>query len=172
MDRTTLVSAPLRFVMFRLSEQAYVLPTQAVDEIVSMAELSRPPCAPAMLAGFLNFGGEPVAVINLRRLFDLPALEPGLYTPLVILKHELLHIALQVDEVMQIIGESDSRLIPLGERCCLNDAATATLEVNGETAIVLSPERLLLDAERLKLTELQEIERNRLKTISEVATCS
>jgi len=161
-----------RYLVFRLNDQAYVLPTPAVEEIVSMAELTRPPCAPSLLAGFLNFGGDPVAVIDLRHLFELPPCEPDLYTPLIVLKCEAPRIALQVDAVSQIIGESDGKMMPLGDRCCLNDTATATLEVEGKKALLLSPERLLIDAERQRLTQLQQLERQRLATLQETVSCS
>jgi purine-binding chemotaxis protein CheW len=172
MNATMPANPAQRYVVFHLSHQAYMLPTQAVDEIVPMVELSRPPCAPSMLAGFLNFGGELLAVIDLRRLFGLPVCEPRLYTPLIVLKCESPRIALQVDEVTQIIGESNSKLMPIGDRCCLNDAAAAMVEVADGTALLLSPARLLLEAERCRLAELQQLEHDRLKSLQEVIPCS
>lgn len=61
-----------RYLIFLLADRMYAVPVEAVQEIVPMAELAQTAGAPSFLAGFLDFGGELIAVVSLRRLFKLP----------------------------------------------------------------------------------------------------
>jgi purine-binding chemotaxis protein CheW len=101
-----------RYLIFHLADRAYAVPTRCIEEIVPMAELSQVPGAPDFLAGFLDVGGQLVAVISLRRLLGMPDRVRELYTPLVILKASPQQIALEIDGVSQIVDIGDDELIP------------------------------------------------------------
>src|SRR4051812_6590060 len=75
------IQVPRRLVVFHLAGQAYALELGAVQEIVLMAALSRPPGLPSMLEGFLNLAGTAIPVVRLDRLFRLPEQMPGMFTP-------------------------------------------------------------------------------------------
>jgi purine-binding chemotaxis protein CheW len=158
-----------RYLVFLLAEQSYAIPTSCVEEIVPIAELTHVPGGPAFLCGFLDVGGQPAAVISLRRLLGLADRRPELYTPLVILKSPSPRLALQVDRVTRVVEFGGEEFIAVGEGSTLNDCATAVIRHEGATIVVLSPERILLEQEHQRVAELADLSRQRLAAL-EVAT--
>jgi purine-binding chemotaxis protein CheW len=154
-------------VVFELDGQAYAIAVEAVEEILPMARLSRPPQAPALLAGFLNLEGKPVPVIRLRRLLGLPDRPADLYTPLMLLRVAGRHIVFIVDAIRQIVSFRASDIAPVESTCSLNECATGIVDVDGHVAVMLSPERLLLEQERAVIDALTETEQTRLRTLAE-----
>jgi purine-binding chemotaxis protein CheW len=154
-----------RYLVFHLADRAYAVPVAAVEEIVPMAELAEVPGGPSFLAGFLNVGAKPIAVISLRRLFQLPVVERELFTPIVILKSARHPIALEVDAVKEIADIKDEDAVALGEGCVVNGFAVAAARLDGTTVLLLSPDRLLLEEERRRLAELADIARDRLAAV-------
>jgi purine-binding chemotaxis protein CheW len=183
------VSGRRRFVVFRVAEQMYGLPIEAVREIVPLAQLTRPPSLPSLVAGFLNLGGTAVAVVRLSQLFELPAQPPGLYTPLVVLQSGGVPKALLVDEVLRVAAIAEPEIVPIAEAFCFNDCALGmtTLEISARRSerttsqrttsqrtatmhvVLLSAERLLSAQEERRLAELSAIETERLAMLREDA---
>jgi purine-binding chemotaxis protein CheW len=61
-----------RFVIFSLGDETYGLPIAAFDEVVRLPDaLTRVPRAPAFVEGVMNFRGQAIPVIDLRRRFDV-----------------------------------------------------------------------------------------------------
>jgi len=149
-------------MVFHLARQAYAIPLAELQEIVPLALLSRPPGLPSVLAGFLNLGGTAVPVLRLDRLFDLPELTPGLYTPLMILRNPDQHVALMVETVSRIIAVPEESLLPVRESQTFNDCAEGMVMVDGHVILLLSPERILLEKEQQCLAEFQDKEQARL----------
>jgi purine-binding chemotaxis protein CheW len=157
-----------RYLVFQLADCAYAVPAGAVEEIVPVAELASVAGAPSFLEGFLDVGGELIAVLSLRRLLGLPEHEWELYTPLVILKSDRPKIAVEIDGVICVAQIDDEHLSPIAEGCSLNDYATAVARHEGRTVILLSPAQILLDQERRRLVELAETAQQRLSELAEV----
>lgn len=159
-----------RCLIFHLEDRIYGIPIKCVEEIVPMAELSTVPGAPAFLAGFLDVGGQLVAVISLRRLLGMPDRERELYTPLVILKALPQQVALEIDGVSRIVDIDVEEAVPIAEKYSLNDCATAVIRLDEQAVLLLSPERILLEQELRRVTELAELTRQRLAVVETVTT--
>ncbi len=155
--------APQPLLVFSLGEQAYGIPVADLQEVVPMAELSRPPGLPGVLAGFLNLAGRAVAVVRLDRLFGLPDRAPELYTPLLILRNPDCPLALLVEKVSRIVAVPPTALLPVPTNQAFNDAVEGMLPLDGRVVLVLSAERLLLEKEQQCLAELQDCEQMRLR---------
>jgi purine-binding chemotaxis protein CheW len=162
------ISSMRSYLIFQLTDRAYAVPTSCVEEIVPMAELSSVPGDPPFLRGFLNLGGEVIAVISMRRLLGMPDREPELYTPLVILKATPQKLALEIDRVTRITNIDDNDLIPLAEGVSLNDCGSAVARLDDQTIVLLSPERILLEQEARRAAHLATIARQRLAEIEEL----
>jgi purine-binding chemotaxis protein CheW len=157
-------SAPARsLLLFHLGDRGYALPLGAVQEIVPLALLSQPPRLPPLLAGFLNLGGQAVPVLRLDRLFGLPELSPGLYTPLLILRDPCGLIALLVGKASRVVTLAGEAVVPVRENGSFNDCVEGVVVVGGHSFLVLHPERLLLEKERQCLAELEAAELDRLR---------
>jgi purine-binding chemotaxis protein CheW len=129
---------------------------------VPLAELSRPPGLPQLLAGFLNRAGVAVAVLRLDRLFGLSEIIPGLHTPLLILRSADPPLALLVERVSRIARLPDDAVLPVPAGESFNDCAEGVATLNGQLVVLLSAERLLLEKESQCLAELQDAEQARL----------
>ncbi len=127
---------------------------ECVQEIAPLPVLTRLPGQTSLIVGFLNLRGTAVAVISISRLFDLPPTQPGLYTPLVILRGSPA-AALLVDRVRDIITVSQQALLPVAANTCFNDCATAELETPEGAVHVLDGARLLLEEERRAIEEIR-----------------
>jgi purine-binding chemotaxis protein CheW len=158
-----------RHVVFRLAGQVYALPTAAVEEVISRAELSSPPGAPQFLEGILRIGPRLISVVSLRRLWGLPDEAPGLHTPLILLKG--LPVALQVDAAEGVVDFSRAELSELPDGSSFNECSSKLVRTSEGHVLVLSAERLLLQQEQRRLLELATSEQQRLSALEEPMTC-
>lgn len=142
-----------RYLVFRIAGEAGAVPLEAVREVVPMTALARSPGQPSVLEGFLNLRGVLVAVLRLDRLFPVPPMMPGLYTPLIVLGGAR-PAALLVDEAVGIFAAPEE-LLPVEESSCFNSCALGQVIWEGRAVPVLSGERLLLEKERQCVAELQ-----------------
>jgi purine-binding chemotaxis protein CheW len=154
-----------RIVVLYLERQAYGLPVSAVEEILPLSRLARPAGAPSILAGILDVGGEPVAVLDMRRLFGLP---DGEFTPetlILRLKGSEPPIGVAVDRVSEIASVRDDEIVPLGEGCAVNDCVTGVVRRDAENVLLLNAERLVLAQERRRLADLDALKHRREETV-------
>src|SRR5580658_6218113 len=105
-------------LIFNSSGLDCAFPLESVREIVPMAQLSTPPGLPSGLAGFLDLRGTAVPIVRLDRLFDLPEQQPGLHTPMIVLRGTVLGgtlgpIGILADSVRGIVEASSARLLEL-----------------------------------------------------------
>lgn len=159
-----------RYLIFHLSNRGYALPINQVEEIVPMTELFPVPGSPSFLAGFLDVGGQPIAVISLRCLLGMPQREPELYTPLLILKALPQQFVLEVDNVSQVVDLSGSDWIAIEDEYSLNDCAIGIVRLEGEAIVLLSLERLLLEQEQIRVAQLTELARQRIAELEAATT--
>jgi purine-binding chemotaxis protein CheW len=145
------------FVLFAIGEGLYALPREAVREILPLPRLWRPPGAPASLAGMLNLGGDAVPVLSLRALFQIPGEQaPNPYQHILLLHGLGETLGLLTDQASDVIYVEKAKLKLLAPAETLNGCAEAELDVGGGIfAHVLSPGRLLLQEERVRLAELR-----------------
>lgn len=147
-------------VVFQAGGRRCALPATAVREVIHYAELARPPGMPGVLDGFLNDGGEILPVLRLGRLFGLPEAAPGLYAPIVVLRHATL--ALLVDTVDSIVRVPPKALLPVVDASVFNGCVGAAVRLGAEAVHVLDADRLLLEQERRRIEELAAMVDTRL----------
>ena len=162
------ISSQRKLVVFQVAGESFALALTCVQEIVPMAQLSRPPGLPRILEGLLNLSGTAVPVLRLDRLLDLSEARPGLYSTLLVLRAGHSPHALLVDKVSEIVSVSTKSLLPVREGQSFNGCAEAELSANGRVIHTLSPERLLLEQERKTLTEFQTTAQQRLRELQAV----
>jgi len=140
-----------------------------VSEIISLAEVTRPPVCPPFLRGFVNISGTPLPVISVRGLFDLSEVPCGRYSPLLLLRADKRRLALLVDRVSRIVAVSTGSVAPLSADHSLNNCVTGILRLEGSNVLLLSAARILLEEEHASLAALEEAEQGRLRSL-EAAT--
>lgn len=132
-------------------------------EVLPIARLTRPPGSPTALEGFLHLAERQIPVLRLARLLGLPEPEIGLYTPLIVLRgadRGEAGLALVADRVHAVIA--GGRVVPLEGAQSFNGCVRSLLEIEGAQIPVLAPGRLLLEEERRRLAEFEQLSRERL----------
>ncbi|MBN1486530.1 MAG: purine-binding chemotaxis protein CheW [Anaerolineae bacterium] len=102
-------------VSFRLNQKTYALPLQSVVQIIPMVALLPLPQAHQAIEGIMNFRGNAVPVINMRRYLGFPEATLQLHTPIVLLRIDNRVIGLIVDEVTDIASIPAQKIAPLAE---------------------------------------------------------
>ena len=156
-------------LILRVADGLYAVPTERVRQIVHMAALVSTPGQPSILAGFLNLSGKAIPVIHLRRLFELQAREPQIYTPLVIIESNGMTMALAADAVEEVLDFEPGSLQKLTEGSSLNNCGDALLTAGGREIVLLSCDSLLLTREKECLAELQAVADRRLSELGPLA---
>jgi purine-binding chemotaxis protein CheW len=87
---------------FNLGDQQYALMIEAVVEVASMIELTTVKDAPPELLGVVNWHGEVLPMLDLRRVFGQPAAAIGTHSVFVVGQHQGQKIGLAVDEIHQV----------------------------------------------------------------------
>lgn len=156
------------FVIFEVGPYRCAIPCEQTQEVVPLASTLVLPGQPSLLGGLLNLRGSLVPVVLLRRLFELPAEAPSLYTPLILVhlpqtaKLPSTLLGLCVDRVLGVEELDPASLMPLPADHSLNDCAEAEFEEGGGRVSLLSLNRLLLSEERKRLEELAAEGRRRV----------
>jgi chemotaxis signal transduction protein len=161
----------VRVCLFELAGHAFGVRLESVSEIVPMAALSHPPSMPRVLAGFLNLRGTSLPVLKLAALLGVPEPRLELHTPLVIVRHGSLLLALLVDRVTGIVSVPAGAHMSIAPSGSFNGCVAgqlSELSATGDAIHLLSIDRLLLENERRILAEFQATETTRLSLIGQV----
>ncbi len=142
----------LRFLVFRLGDDEFALPIDAVDEVARVPDqITRLPKTPKFLEGVVNLRGDVLPVVDQRRRFDMPAREANEDRRLVVVRTERHRAGLIVDSVSEVLRCGSDTLRPAPDltgdalalvHCVIN------LEAEGRMLLLLDPSELLSRAER------------------------
>lgn len=146
------------YLVVDVAGTACAVPGAAVDEILPLPRLWRPPGGPAALAGFFDLGGQAVPVLDLAVLFGLarPADEDGSMPRRMVYRHLLLMagpmpLALLVDRAADLVRVPPEAVTPVLDGATLNGCVAHEIRLGERLLHGLSPERILLAEERARL---------------------
>lgn len=106
-------SPPL--LVFTLDAQRYALRLEAVERVVSAAEITPLPGAPEVVLGLINLRGRVVPVIQLRRRFSLPDRDIRLSDSFIVASTSRLSFALVADAVHGLVECPPEAVVPAEE---------------------------------------------------------
>jgi len=141
----------IEVVEFTLAHEHYAVQTSLVSEVLNLKALTSVPCTPAWLAGIINLRGKIVAVLDLRKFFDLP--DQGITDThkVIILSDQETETGLLADTIVgvhELAKDELSRGLPT-----LSGIRTDYLEgVRSDGLVVLAAEKIL-GSERLIVNE-------------------
>jgi purine-binding chemotaxis protein CheW len=102
-------------VLFRLDEQHYALHLSVVERVVRAVEVTPLPKAPEIISGVINVQGQIIPVVDVRKLFRLPAREMELDDHIMIARAPKRLLALPVDSV-EGVGEYPEEQVVVSEK--------------------------------------------------------
>lgn len=149
-----------QFLVFRLGDDEFGLPIQAVDEVARVPDqITRIPRAPKFLEGVINLRGEVLPILDQRRRFDMPYREHSAGRRLIVVRTDRHRAGLIVDGVSEIRRHPANAI---EQPPILNDDITRTvlgvinLVEQGRIVLLLDPVELLTRAEHRLLDAFEE----------------
>ena len=148
-----------KFLVFRLGEDEFGLPVEAVAEVARAPDrVTRIPKAPKFLAGVINLRGAVIPVIDQRQRFNMPRLEQGDGRRLVVVQTGKHRAGLIVDSVSEVLRTSTDAIKDapdLTEKIARLVHGVVNIEAEGRIILVLDPAELLTRAERSLLDKFE-----------------
>lgn len=92
----------LEIVEFVLAYERYAVESRYVTEVYPLESLTPLPCTPAFVRGIVNVRGEILAVVDLKKFFDLP--EKGLtdLNKVIVLEHDSMRFGILADAIVDV----------------------------------------------------------------------
>lgn len=141
----------LRFLVFRLADDEFALPIDAVDEVARVPDqITRLPKTPKFLEGVVNLRGEVLPVIDQRRRFDMPPSTVATNKRLIVVRTERHRAGLIVDGVSEVLRCAPDKIKPSPDLTGDTLGAVRSvinLEASGRIVLLLDPSDLLTRAE-------------------------
>lgn len=141
-----------KFLTFSLGEEEYGIEILKVREIIGMMPITSVPRTPDYVEGVLNLRGQVIPVIDLRRKFEMPAVEPSDETCIIVVQSGGVRMGAIVDSVDEVLD------IPTDD---LTDAPALGADVNTDHLLGIGKTeesvKLLLDIDRI-LADVDELD--------------
>lgn len=103
-------SVHLQYLTVRLRDEWYALRVDYLVEILPAPRITRVPSVPEHILGVMNFRGEVLSVIDLKRFFALPQGEPAPDRIVIVVEHGEVRTGLLVDGVGDLVALSPDDL--------------------------------------------------------------
>ena len=107
--------SPCSLVVFRLGWQSFGVRLSSVERLVRAVEVTPLPGAPGIVDGVINMQRRIIPVVNLRRRLGLPERELDWDHHLIIAQVASRRVALAVDRVVEVLGETAAVVVPFEE---------------------------------------------------------
>ena len=130
-------------VLFSLDEQHYGLYLSAVERVVLTVEITALPKVPSIVMGVVNFHGEIIPVINIRKRFNLPEREVELDDQLIIARTAKRIVAFVVDLVSGVHELKHSHLVDIKEAFQYTEYLSGIAKVEDNIVLIHDLEKFL-----------------------------
>jgi purine-binding chemotaxis protein CheW len=142
----------VQFVVFRLGEEEFGLPIDAVVEVLRMPDqVTRVPKAPKFLEGVINLRGDVLPVVDQRRRFNMPPADASIGRQLVVVRTARHRAGLIVDRVTEVLRTPEDQISAAPALAGEDNAlvrGVVNLDQSGRIILLLDPSELLTRAER------------------------
>lgn len=149
-------SGPVRLVTFRLGDDLFAAPIEAVERVLRYQAPRAVPNLPEWIAGVIEYGERIVPVIDLRRRFELPEQPNTPQMRLLVLTSGGEWAAVLVDAVLDVRTVQAAELAPPPPlfRGLAAQYLRGVMRRDEQLVIVLECDRLLSTSERLVLSSV------------------
>jgi purine-binding chemotaxis protein CheW len=141
-----------QFVVFRLGNDEFGLPIEAVNEVARVPDqIARVPKAPKFLEGVINLRGEVLPVVDQRRRFGMPVRADDKTRRLLVVRTARHRAGLIVDSVSEVLRCDAAEIEPapnLTNETVRLVHGVVNLEQAGRIVLLLDPAELLTRTER------------------------
>lgn len=146
-----------RYLTFNIGKQIYAIEIRNITEIIGIQKITKVPNIKPFIKGIINLRGIIVPIVDVRKRFNLPAVEYDEKTCIVVVNFNNVEIGLIVDEVAEVINIPAEELSPPPETNKGSESRfiEAMAKINKSIIILLNLERVLYDNSKI-ITEYSE----------------
>ena len=101
-----------KYLTFFLGDEEYGIAILRVHEIIGTPPITRIPRLRPYVRGVVNVRGRVISVVDLRLRFDLPAIEPGPRSCIVVVRAHDTQVGLLVDRVSEVLDIEPGAVTP------------------------------------------------------------
>ncbi len=132
-----------KILVFSLDEPRYALYLTVVERVVRVVEITPLPKAPEIVLGVINFHGEIVTVIDMRRRFNLPTRKIELEDQLIIARTSKRLVALVVDSVIGIRELNHNQVVNAEQAFPFTDYLSGAAKIEGNLILINDLDKFL-----------------------------
>lgn len=99
-----------QWVAFQLSACELALPIQCLREIIRLGEMTIVPKAPPAVVGVINLRGRVLPVVDLRKAFKMPILDPTDDSRILVVESGTQTVGFLVDRVQEVLKVNEDSL--------------------------------------------------------------
>jgi purine-binding chemotaxis protein CheW len=89
-------------IQFMLSNEHYAVETKQIREVQYLKDVTRLPSTPAFVVGVISLRGQIVTVIDIRRFFELPAMEVAVFNKVIVVEAGDMLLGFIADEIIGV----------------------------------------------------------------------
>ncbi|MFA6596314.1 MAG: chemotaxis protein CheW [Ignavibacteriaceae bacterium] len=137
-----------KIVLFSLDEPRYALYLSAVQRVVQAVEITPLPKAPDIVLGVINFQGEIIPVVDIRKRFRLPPREINVEDQFIIAQTSKRLVVLAVDSVAGVFELEHHQVLNAKTAFPYTDYLSGVAKIEGNIILINDLEKFLsLDEE-------------------------
>ena len=146
-----------QYVVFELGKEEYGIDIMNVKEIVPYQESVKIPNAPAFVKGIINFRGNVIPIVDLKKKFNLPESEIDSDTRIIVIYFEDKLIGFIVDEASQTLRLEDENIDPTPDVISSVDRRyiTGVGKQDNRLIILIDLEKVLTEEEKARIDNLE-----------------
>lgn len=127
------------FIVFRIDNQFFALPLEAVTRVLRMVALTPIPDAPPWILGMVNQAGHGLPALNLRQRLGLPDQEPGIHHRLLVTANAMW----VVDEVLSVLELPPGKVEPPPDAVAQLKLLAGSFHYQDHLVLLLDPAGLI-----------------------------
>ena len=145
-----------KLVVFQVDEQQFAMHLFTVERILPVMEICPLPLAPEYVLGTINFQGEFLPVVNLRKLFLIPQREMDLNDQLIVTTSSNTRVALWTDSVIGIVDRAEEEISKTNKILLDVGYVAGLFKLNDGMVLIHDLEKFLTPEETSKLLKALE----------------
>lgn len=147
-----------RYLIFFLGDEKYGIAIDFIKEIIAMMKITNVPKTPPFIQGVINLRGLIIPVVDTRMRFAMEHKESSMYTSIIIVEVDKIHIGFIVDSVEEValIDESKLSTPPKFGGSIDTDFISWVAQMGNDVVMILDVLKLFEADELIDLQKIQQ----------------
>lgn len=147
-----------RYLIFFLGDEKYGIAIDFIKEIIAMMKITNVPKTPPFIQGVINLRGLIIPVVDTRMRFAMEHKDSNMYTSIIIVEVDKIHIGFIVDSVEEValIDESKLSTPPKFGGAVDTDFISWVAQMGNDVVMILDVLKLFEADELIDLQKIQQ----------------